>query len=66
MAAGSGGGDWIRLGDGEVPFVGRLGDGRGCVGGPRELRGLRGSVSDGAYLSCALDESEYTNLNCNI
>jgi len=65
-AAGSCGGDWIRFGDGEVPFIGRLGDGRGFVGGPRELRGLRGSVSDGDYLNRALDESGYTNLNCNI
>jgi len=59
MAAGSCGGDSVRFGDEsrEVPFVGRSGDGRGCVGGPRELRGLRGSVSDGAYVNRALDES---------
>jgi len=59
IAAGGGGGDAVRFGDGsrEAPLVGRLGDGRGCVGGPRELRGLRGSVSDGVYLFRALDES---------
>jgi len=59
LAAASCGGDSIRSGDGsrEFPLVGRLGDGRGLVGRPRELRGLRGSASDGAYVNRALDES---------
>jgi len=67
--AGSCGGDLARLGNGsgEGPFVGRLGDGRGCVGGPRDLRGLRGSVSDGGYVFVlSMRAGTQKNLNCVI